>query len=234
MPHDRIDPITLEVIRHASIAAAEEMKTNLMRTAHNPIIYEVLDFSCGVFDHRGNMIAQADGLPIFLGNLAAAIRVVIDDIGLENFRPGDLYLINDPYATGTHVNDLTTVNPVFDDDGEIIAFTSARAHWLDIGAKDPGGSIDSTDVVQEGLWFRSVQLYEEGELNESIWRIIQYNVPLYPEHVGRPSGPGGGLAHRRKNAFRKSSDGTAEPPSERPSMSFLSRANRERGLRFVP
>ena len=176
VPNGRIDPITLEVIRHASIAAAEEMKTNLMRTAHNPIIYEVLDFSCGVFDHQGNMIAQADGLPIFLGNLAAAIRVVIDDIGLENFRPGDLYLINDPYATGTHVNDLTTVNPVFDDDGEIIAFTSARAHWLDIGAKDPGGSIDSTDVVQEGLWFRSVQLYEEGKLNESIWRIIQYNV----------------------------------------------------------
>ena len=176
MSNKRIDPITLEVIRHASIAAAEEMKTNLMRTAHNPIIYEVLDFSCGVFDHRGNMIAQADGLPIFLGNLAAAIRVVIDDIGLENFRPGDLYLINDPYATGTHVNDLTTVNPVFDDEGEIIAFTSARAHWLDIGAKDPGGSIDSTDIVQEGLWLRSVQLYDEGELNESMWRVIQYNV----------------------------------------------------------
>ena len=172
----RIDPITLEVIRHASIAAAEEMKTNLMRTAHNPIIYEVLDFSCGIFDHRCNMIAQADGLPGFLGNLAAAIRVVVDDIGIENFRPGDLYLINDPYETGVHVNDVTTVNPVFDDDGEIIAFTSARAHWLDIGAKDPGGSIDSTDIVQEGLWFRSVRLYEEGELNESIWRIIQYNV----------------------------------------------------------
>ena len=90
MSKNRIDPITLEVIRHASIAAAEETKTNLMRTAYNPIIYEVLDFSCGVFDHRGNMIAQADGLPIFLGNLAATIRVVIDDIGLENFRPGDL------------------------------------------------------------------------------------------------------------------------------------------------
>ena len=73
------------------------------------------------------MIAQADGLPIFLGNLAAAIRVVVDDIGVDNFCPGDLYLINDPYATGTHLNDLTTVNPVFDDDGELIAFTSARA-----------------------------------------------------------------------------------------------------------
>jgi N-methylhydantoinase B len=179
-----IDPVTTEVVRHAFIAAADEMKINLMRTAYNPIIYEVLDFSCGVFDAEARMIAQADGLPIFLGNLSAAVRCVIDDIGRDNLRPGDIYLFNDPYAQGNHVNDLTTVMPIFDQDGELAAFGSTRAHWLDIGGKDPGGSIDSTDIVQEGLWFRSVQLYDEGRLNESVWRIIEYNVRYTKNMLG--------------------------------------------------
>ena len=179
-----IDPIKLEVIRYAFIAAAEEMKTNLMRTAYNPVIYEILDFSCGIFDNKCRMIAQADGLPIFLGNLAAAIKTVVQDIGLNNFKPGDLYLINDPYKTGTHVNDVTTVVPIFENKKSIIGFCSTRAHWLDIGSKDPGGSIDTTDVVQEGLWLRSVQLYDAGKLNKSIWRIIENNVRYQKNMMG--------------------------------------------------
>ena len=175
----KIDPIKLEVIRHAFIAAAEEMKTNLMRTAYNPVIYEILDFSCGIFDNKCRMIAQADGLPIFLGNLSAAIKTVVEDIGINNFKEGDLYLINDPYKTGTHVNDVTTVVPIFENK-KIIGYCSTRAHWLDIGSKDPGGSIDTTDVVQEGLWLRSVQLYDSEKLNKSIWRIIENKT--FPEN----------------------------------------------------
>ena len=178
-----VDPITREVLRHALVAAADEMKINLMRTAYNPIIYEVLDFSCGVFDRDCRMIAQADGLPIFLGNLGAAVRAVVDDIGLDEFKDGDIYLFNDPYAQGNHLNDLTTVMPVFFE-GEIVAFASTRAHWLDIGGKDPGGSIDCTDIVQEGLWLRSVRLYDAGTLNESIWRIIEYNVRYTKNMLG--------------------------------------------------
>lgn len=179
----KIDPIKLEVLRHAFIAAAEEMKTNLMRTAYNPVIYEILDFSCGIFDKKCRMIAQADGLPIFLGNLSAAIKTVVEDIGTKNFKPGDLYLINDPYKTGTHVNDVTTVVPIFENK-KIIGYCSSRAHWLDIGSKDPGGSIDTTDVVQEGLWLRSVKLYDAGKLNESIWRIIEKNVRYQKNMMG--------------------------------------------------
>ncbi|MFN8223675.1 MAG: hydantoinase B/oxoprolinase family protein [Gaiellales bacterium] len=178
-----VDPVTLEVIRHAFLAAADEMKLNLMRTAYNPIIYEVLDFSVGVFDARCRTVAQADGLPIFLGNLGIAVQCVVDDIGVDNLRPGDLYLFNDPYAQGNHVNDLTTIVPVFDAEGPI-AFASTRAHWLDIGGKDPGGSIDSTDVVQEGLWFRSIPLYREGVLNDAVWRIIEYNVRYTKNMLG--------------------------------------------------
>jgi N-methylhydantoinase B len=179
-----VDPVTLEVVRHAFVAAADEMKLNLMRTAYNPIIYEVLDFSVGVFDARCRTIAQADGLPIFLGNLGIAVQCVVDDIGVENLRRGDLYLFNDPYAQGNHVNDLTTIVPVYDDEDVLIAFASTRAHWLDIGGKDPGGSIDSTDVVQEGLWLRSIPLYREGVLNAGVWRIIEYNVRYTKNMLG--------------------------------------------------
>jgi N-methylhydantoinase B len=178
-----IDPVRVEILRHAFLSVADEMKIVLARTAHNPIIYDVLDFSCGVFDRDCRMIAQADGLPVFLGNLAAAVRAVVEDIGFDRFRPGDLYLINDPYVMGLHVNDVTTVEPVFHE-GELVAFVSTRAHWLDIGGKDPGGSIDCTDIVQEGLWLRSVALYREGRLDQSVWRIIEYNVRYTKNMLG--------------------------------------------------
>ena len=176
-PVDRnVDPIVVELIRHGLIAVAEEMKLNLRRTAYNPIIYEVLDFSCGVLDARAAMIAQADGLPIFLGNLGTAARCVMDDIGVDALRPGDIYLFNDPYRQGNHLNDVTTVLPVFDSGDGLAGFVSTRAHWLELGGKDPGGSIDATDVVQEGLWFGSVCISRNGEIDEGIWRIIQHNV----------------------------------------------------------
>jgi len=171
-----IDPIQLELVRHGLIAVAEEMKLNLRRTAYNPIIYEVLDFSCGVLDAQARMIAQADGLPIFLGNLGTAARCVIEDIGLDRLEPGDLYLFNDPYRQGNHVNDVTTVLPVFDDSGDLAGIASTRAHWLEIGGKDPGGSIDATDVVQEGLWFGSVRVCRDGEIDRDVWRMIECNI----------------------------------------------------------
>src|SRR5581483_3502160 len=100
-PLTGIDPITVEVIRNLFISAAEEMKINLARTAYNPVVFEMYDFAVGLFDLQGNMIAQAPGLPVFLGTLGENVRVVTQDIGgLENFHPGDLYLVNDPYAIG--------------------------------------------------------------------------------------------------------------------------------------
>ena len=169
------DPVTLEVIRHALIGCAAEMKLNLARTAYNPIIYEVLDFSCGVFDPQARLLAQADGLPIFLGNLGAAVSEVISDVGVDAMRDGDVYLFNDPYAQGNHVNDVTTVAPVFEA-GRLVGFAVTRAHWLDIGGKDPGGSIDSTDITQEGLRLRSIRVVTAGRHDENILRMIGCNI----------------------------------------------------------
>jgi N-methylhydantoinase B len=169
------DPITTEIIRHAFVACADEMKITLMRTAHSPVIYEMLDFSCGVFDRDARLLAQAQAVPIFLGNLGIAVQVVVEDVGGANLREGDIYLINDPYETGNHLNDIATVAPVFHG-GDLSGFSCTRAHWVDVGSKDPGGSIDATDVMQEGLWLRSIKLYDAGVLNEAVWRMIEYNV----------------------------------------------------------
>ena len=171
-----VDPVTLEVIRQAFVAAADEMKINLTRTSYNPIIYEVLDFSVGLFDREGRMVSQAAGLPVFLGNLGEAVRVVLADAS-EEISPGDAYLINDTYTTGTHLNDVTLVTPVFIGSDELFGFTASRAHWLDVGARDPGGWLsDTTEIYQEGIRLRSVRLYERGEPNRSIMQILRDNV----------------------------------------------------------
>lgn len=172
-----VDPITLEIVRHGLIATADEMKINLMRTAYNPIIYEVLDFSVGLFDRNGDIISQAAGLPIFLGNLGEAVKVVSRDVGLESFEPGDIYLINDTYTSGTHLNDVTVISPIFVNDKDLVGFTGSRAHWLDMGGRDPGGWFtDTTEIYQEGLRMRSIRLYEAGKPNRSIFQLIRDNV----------------------------------------------------------
>jgi N-methylhydantoinase B len=177
-----VDPITLEIIRHGLIAAADEMKINLMRTAYNTVIYEVLDFSVGLFDRDGSMISQTSGLPIFLGNLGEAARTLKADVGEENLRPGDIYLTNDSYAVGTHLNDVTVMSPVFFG-GELLGFAASRAHWIDVGGRDPGGWFsDTTEIYQEGLRLRSVCLYRAGEPDPSTFRILELNV-RYSESI---------------------------------------------------
>lgn len=189
----RVDPITLQIIHHALVAAAEEMKINLTRTAYNPIIYEVLDFSVGLFDPDGEMAAQAAGLTLFLGNLGAAVKTVIADVKARGweFSPGDVYLINDTYVTGTHLPDVVTVVPVFwppdagDGSGSpvLLGFAAARAHWLDIGGYRPGAWFsDTTEVYQEGLRLRSIRLYHRGEPDPCIFQILRDNL-RYPDKM---------------------------------------------------
>lgn len=172
-----LNPVTVEVIRNAFAAAADEMKINLMRTAYNPIIYEVLDFSVGMFDANGDLVSQAAGLPIFLGNLPPSVKQIIADVGIANIRPGDVYLINDTYTVGTHLNDVVVCSPVFQEDGTLIGFAASRAHWLDIGAVSPGGwTTNTTEIYQEGIRLRSIQLYREGKRNEDVYAILRDNV----------------------------------------------------------
>ncbi|MCB0188626.1 MAG: hydantoinase B/oxoprolinase family protein, partial [Caldilineaceae bacterium] len=173
------DKITIEVIRNYLITVADEMKKVVERTAMSPIIYEVLDFSTGVFTREGKLMGQAAGLTSFLGTLDLAVMAVLDKFGPENLRSGDLVITNDPYTGGgTHLNDVVTVSPIFYE-GVLTAFAAVRAHWIDLGGKVPFSQMsDATEIFQEGLLFPVVKLYNAGVRNEALYALIEANVRL--------------------------------------------------------
>lgn len=157
------DPVTVEVIRNAFNSIAAQMNNNLARSAYTPIIYEMKDCSVGIFDADARLLGQAPGLPIFLGNLEAAIHVTTEHFGGRGiYRAGDVYAVNDSYLTGSHLNDVSVFSPVFHED-ELIGFCATKAHWLDIGAKDPSQAMDSTEIYQEGYRIGPTHLYLAGE-----------------------------------------------------------------------
>jgi N-methylhydantoinase B len=171
------DPITVEVVRAALNAAAERMRITMIKTAYNHIISESLDFGCAVFDADVQMIAQGIGLPIFQGHLGFPIEATIRDRGREAFREGDVFIHNDPYSgNGNHLNDVAMFAPVFWE-GWLTGFVSVKAHWSDVGGPVPSSmQVGSTDFRQEGLRFQSVRLFNQGQLNEEVLRIIRANI----------------------------------------------------------
>jgi N-methylhydantoinase B len=157
------DPVTVEVIRNAFNSIAAQMNNNLARSAYTPIIYEMKDCSVGIFDVAGQLLGQAPGLPIFLGNLEAAIHVTTEHLGgTDRYREGDVFAVNDSYLTGSHLNDVSVFSPVFHR-GTLIGFCATKAHWLDIGAKDPSQAMDSTEIYEEGYRLGPTHLYVAGE-----------------------------------------------------------------------
>ena len=175
---EALDPVSIEIVRNALIYAAKEMSIVLKRTAYSYIINEGQDFSVGLFNAQGETLAQAPGLPEFVCDIPSAIHSIIDDIGgIERFEDGDIYLTNDPYANTFHVHDVNAIKPVFLA-GELIGFSCARAHWHDLGGASGAGSMQATEVFQEGIILRSVRLYRAGELSQDILRIVRENTRL--------------------------------------------------------
>jgi N-methylhydantoinase B len=178
----RVDLVTAEVVRNGLTAAAIEMNRTLVRTAYNPLLYEVKDFCVGIISGEGLLWAEAPGITAFLGGLASTVRSGLATLGLDGYRPGDILIVNDPYLTGTHISDTTVYMPIFAGD-ELLAFAMTTAHWADIGGKTPGGWCpDSTDVYQEGICFHHQHLFREGERIEDLWNLIAGNV-RFPETV---------------------------------------------------
>jgi len=172
----RTDPITLEVIRNRLIAASRDIRRTIERAAYSPILYEVVDFSCGILDSEANLIAETPGLPIFLANLGYAVECTYETIGRDNLRPGDIILCNDPYnGGGTHCPDLVALCPAFHD-GQIRGWAAFRGHTVDMGGIYPGGWYsDTTEVYQEGFRLPPVKLVVEGTPNEEVFRLIRAN-----------------------------------------------------------
>ncbi|MEU9318112.1 hydantoinase B/oxoprolinase family protein [Streptomyces sp. NPDC048295] len=175
-----IDPITTEIIRCALLQAAEDMNTTLIRSSYTPTIYEAKDCAVALLDRDHHVLGQSSGLPIFLGNLEECTRATERMYGADVWRPGDVWVLNDSYIGGTHLNDVTVYGPIFVEE-ELVGFAASRAHWIDMGSKDPGGSMDSTSIHQEGLRMGPLKIYENGEpcvlIHDLIARQVRFPHP---------------------------------------------------------
>ncbi len=167
------DPIMLEVFNNLFMSIAEQMGYRLQNTAHSVNIKERLDFSCAIFDGEGNLIANAPHMPVHLGSMGETIKTVMNE-NTGRMRPGDVFVVNDPYHGGTHLPDITIVTPVFDRAGdEILFYVGSRGHHADIGGKTPGSMPpDSRTIDEEGVLFTNFQLVSEGRFNDAGVREI--------------------------------------------------------------
>jgi N-methylhydantoinase B len=172
-----VDSVTLDIVKDSLIAIGDEIFYGFAQTAMSPIIYETLDYACGIATGDGELLTQGNGACGFIGLIAPMIEEVIKKFGKKAMRPGDVYLINDPYmGGGTHLSDIGMVMPVFYE-GEIVAFVGNKAHWGDVGGMSVGSfTTDSAEVYQEGLRFSAVKLVIEGEINKDLLDVITSNV----------------------------------------------------------
>jgi N-methylhydantoinase B len=188
-----VDSATLEIIRNACAAIAEEMNANLIRTGYSPNIKERRDCSCALFDAAGEMISQAENMPVHLGAMPFSVAAAIEAFPPETLEPGDGILLNDPFRGGAHLPDLTLVTPVFagdsgdsdESDERIVAYAANRAHHADIGGARAGSvAADSTEIYQEGLRIPPIQFYENGAVDETALEMILANVRTPDERRG--------------------------------------------------
>ena len=178
-----LDPITVEVIHNYLLSAAREMERNLMRTSYSTVIYEVRDFGLGIYDRECRMLAEAPGLAVFTRGNDYGLKKTVEFVGEENMAPDDLLLTSYPYWSSAHPLDVLAVSPIFVF-GELVGYTAIKQHWLDLGQKDAGYILDSTDVFQEGLLLPGLKLYKAGVLNQEIENLLRFNSRLPDRIIG--------------------------------------------------
>src|SRR5215216_4684329 len=169
---ERFDPTTLEIYRALFTSVAEEMGVALRRTAFSPNIKERRDYSCAVFDARGRVIAQGDHMPVHLGSMPMAVAAALAEVDIA---PGDVVALNDPFAGGTHLPDVTLVMPIFSG-VRILFYVANRAHHADIGGATPGSMGLATDIYGEGLRIPPIRLVRNGVLDSDTMRLLLANV----------------------------------------------------------
>jgi N-methylhydantoinase B len=183
MAQPRADIFTLEIIQEGLISSAEEMFHSFGRTSKSPVIYEVLDYACGLTDHKGQLIAQAAGVPGFLGTLDLAVKQTLAKFH-GNIHAGDVFITNDPYGNGTHLNDITLIRPITYN-GVLVAFAVSKGHWSDVGGMHFGSwTSDSTEIFQEGLFFPVMKLCERYKASETLIDMIRHNVRIPEMTIG--------------------------------------------------
>jgi N-methylhydantoinase B len=179
-----VDPVTLEVLRNALAAVAEEMNATLVRTAYSPNIKDRRDCSCAVFDAGGDLVAQAENIPVHLGAMPYSVAAALERFPPETLDPGDAVLLNDPFHGGAHLPDLTLVTPVFVG-GDLVALVANRAHHADVGGGRAGSvAADSTEIFQEGLRIPPVKYVRAGETDADLRAMLLTNVRTPEERRG--------------------------------------------------
>jgi N-methylhydantoinase B len=173
--HSRSSGILSEIIRSHLFSAAEEMRRTLIRTAFNPVIYDVLDFGISIYNSDLDLVAEAPGIPSFIGANDYAIKKAVEFVGAENLEQGDILIMNYPYWSSAHTSDATLFAPVFAGNTKLAAFQVIRAHWIDLGAKDPGYVLDSNSMHQEGVVFPGTKVYTRGQPNKDVIDILRFN-----------------------------------------------------------
>src|SRR6185295_8119095 len=176
----KADPVLTEIVRNGVIAVTEEMKTNLMRTAYNMIIYEALDFTTGLFTPDGDTVSIGIGLPSLIRGMSNTVKAKIAHYGVKNMKPGDIYVTNDAYTTGSHLNHFTFTLPVFHK-GKLAGFSCCMAHWIDVGGQLGGMT---TDIYSEGLQIPITKYQDRGVVNQTLVDIIRLNVRIPTRAMG--------------------------------------------------
>ncbi len=176
-----MDAISLEVFRHRCAAIAEEMGAALERSAFSSNIQERRDYSCALFDNTGALVAQAAHIPVHLGAMPRSVEAAI--VHCAPFADGDVVLLNDPFAGGTHLPDFTSVAPIFVH-GTLVAFSATRAHHADVGGMTPGSMPLSRSLFQEGIIIPPIKLIEAGKRNDAVFALIVRNSRTNEERSG--------------------------------------------------
>lgn len=179
-----IDPITLEVVRNRLDVISDEMQATLLRSAHSSVIKEGMDASAALFDSRAQLIAQANALPVHLGSLGPAVARICEAFPPATMKPGDVFIMNDPYEGAQHIPDVIIVIPVIAS-GRIVALSGTMAHHQDMGGKAPGSTPqDSTEIFQEGLIIPPLRMYDAGKPNETLMAILRKNIRIPDTTLG--------------------------------------------------
>jgi len=180
MKSPSFDPIELEIFKNILVSISEEMGAVLCRTSLSPNIKERKDFSCALFNKRGETFAQGSHIPVHLGAMPLSVQEALKTV---KFEDGDILILNDPYRGGTHLPDLTCISPVFIEK-KLEFFVANRAHHSDIGGMSPGSMPLATEIFQEGLIIPPVKLCQRGKFNTAVFDMILANVRTPDERKG--------------------------------------------------
>jgi N-methylhydantoinase B len=172
----KVDPITVEVVRNAFLSTIQEMRATIPWAAFSPNIYESTDFSCALVNPRAEILALSDDLPAHIFSIGLGVQAIQEKFAIEAIHPGDVFIMNDPYVLGSHMNDIATLYPYFIAD-ELVMWVSLRFHTVDVGGMFPGSvSVLATDVHQEGVRIPPIKIQHEGKPNQSALDMLFANV----------------------------------------------------------